>query len=134
MPTFRTTPICFKSQKSGAIKAAKMKIACYTSWEKNIRALKSLLGFWLLAGGSVLIPVAHFFLVPAFFVAGIFLAVQRWRITDEGMEATGTCPACNKAITLDLNKRTELPQWHECPACGEPLMLSAPQDSDIESD
>lgn len=130
MPTFRTTPICFKSQKSGAIKAGEMKIVCYAAREKKIRALKSLLLFWLLAGVSVLIPVAHFFLVPVFFIAGIFLAAQRWRTTEEGMEAAGACPACGKPITIGLDKSTELPQWHDCPACGEPLMLLAAQDSD----
>lgn len=125
MATVRTSQIYFKSQKSGGLKPGEMKVACYDVRQKRARAFKSLLLLWLLAGISVVVPVAHFFLVPAFLAAGIFVAVRRWRTTEEGLQAAGTCPSCSKPITISLDGGAELPQWHDCPACGEPLMLLA---------
>jgi len=118
-----TRNIQFKSQTSDKNKPAKMNLFLFTQQEQKMRALKSLMAFWGIAALCVLIPIAHFILVPGFFVAGIIVASRRWKAGEEGIDATGACPACNNEICLKLDKNAELPQWKDCPECGDPLEL-----------
>jgi len=120
-----TRNIQFKSQKNGKNKPAKMHLFLFTQQEQKIRALKSLMTLWGIAALCVLIPIAHFILVPGFFVAGIIVASRRWKTGEEGIDATGPCPDCNNEICLKLDKNAELPQWKDCPECGDPLELQA---------
>ncbi len=117
--------IQFKDQGSGACGEAVMRLNRYTSQEARLRAIKRLCLFWLIAAVCVLIPIAHFILVPAFFLGGIVTASRLWRCLAEGIDACGDCPACRNAVTIDLEKSAELPQWRNCPQCGASLELSS---------
>ncbi len=121
--------IQFKSQKSGEFSPADMHVVTFTQQEQKMRALKSLLTFWGIAILCVLIPIAHFLLVPGFFIGGIIMASRRWKITEEGIDTTGACHACGNNICIDLDKNAELPQWKDCPQCAEPLALQAMSES-----
>ena len=88
-----------------------------------MRAIKTLLLFWLIAAVCVLIPIAHFILVPGFFIGGMVAASRKWKRTAEGIDAEGICPVCQNAVTIDLEKSAELPQWRTCPQCSESLEL-----------
>lgn len=118
-----TRVIQFKSQSSGKTNQADMHVVAFSLQEQKMRAIKSMLTFWLIAACCVLIPIAHFILVPGFFIGGIVVASRRWNAAEEGRDATGTCPACSKQITISLDKNPELPQWHNCPECSCPLEL-----------
>lgn len=123
MPESVTREIHFKSQKTAAQCAARMHVTAFSDHEQKIRAIKSLLGLWGIAAVCLLIPVAHFILVPGFLVGGIIVASRRMKTAEEGIDAEGTCPACNNDIQIPLEKNAELPQWHDCPQCGDPLEL-----------
>jgi len=120
-----TREIQFKSQANGKSSPAEMHLTLFTRQEQKMRALKSLMGFWAIAALCVLIPIAHFILVPGFFVAGIIMASRRWKTDREGIDASGLCPACNNQICIKLDKNAELPQWKDCPECSGALELNA---------
>lgn len=115
--------IVFKSQKTDENSAAKMQITVFTQQEQKMRALKSLVMFWGIGTVCILIPIAHFILVPGFFIGGIIVASRRWKIEAEGIDATGICPACDNEICIKLDKNADLPQWKDCPECADPLEL-----------
>ncbi|HED13313.1 MAG TPA: hypothetical protein ENI62_06615 [Gammaproteobacteria bacterium] len=103
--------------KSCTPTVATMSVDIFSQKEQKIRAVKALLLLWLIALVSALIPMAHFILVPGFFIAGVVIASRRWRTAEEGLEATGVCPSCDHQIVLDLEKNSDLPQWSHCPDC-----------------
>jgi len=115
--------IQLKSQKSGATAYAEMHVVSFTKQEQKVRALQALAMFWLIALICVLIPIAHFILVPGFLIGGIIVAKRRWNRDMEGIDANGSCPACSNNIRINLEKNAELPQWHDCPECGDALEL-----------
>ncbi|MDQ6951541.1 MAG: hypothetical protein Q9M26_07730 [Mariprofundales bacterium] len=118
-----TRNIAFKSQSSGAITPAEMRIIAYSSQERTMRAVKSLVGMWLIAAACVVIPIAHIILVPTFFIAGIVIASRKKKMAEEGRDASGSCPACQNDICINLSKEAGLPQWHHCPECSDSLEL-----------
>ena len=117
--------ILFKSQKNGETSPAEMHVTKFTPKEQKMRAIKSLLIFWAIAVACVPILIAHFLLVPGFIIGGIIVAKRRWNKSAEGIDASGACPACNNDICIKLDKNAELPQWHDCPECSDPLELQA---------
>ncbi len=120
-----TRDIVFRQQKGGAEQPARMEVLAFSQQETKMRGIQALLGLWLVAAVCILIPVAHFVLVPGFLIAGVYVARKRWNTPEEGIAAEGPCPACGKQIRIELDKNAELPQWHDCPECGEPLELRA---------
>ncbi len=122
-----TRSIEFKSQSSDSTNPAEMHLTAFSQQEMKTRALKSMLTFWLIAAICVLIPIAHFVLVPGFFIGGIVVASRRWKTEEEGRDATGICPDCGKDICIPLDKIAELPQWHDCPDCSKPIALQPPE-------
>src|SRR4051794_18352309 len=93
LPVNLTTP----DEKSGAGTAL---IQEWSQKERSRRALRMLGILWGLMLISVLIPVAHFVLVPAFFLAGPIVAfiVHDQRKAIVGGE--GICPQCGKPFTI----------------------------------
>jgi len=132
MPENITRAIEFKSQASGNTTPAQMHITEFSVTEQKSRAIQSLLKFWLIAAVCILIPIAHFLLVPGFFIGGIIVASRRWKTEREGEDASGSCPACHNQITVSLEKNADLPQWHDCPECADALQLQEKQSDNGE--
>jgi len=85
-------------------------------------------GFALLFAGaavSILIPVAHFLLVPGFLIAAFVTLFQRLGQTTVVRSARGTCPDCQIEQDLDLHGRWRLPTGTACRNCKRPLSLTA---------
>ena len=124
MPQQITRTIQLKSQ-AGDTTQAEMTLKGYSSQERKKRAILTLLSFWALAALSIPILIAHFILVPGFFIGGIVLSSKRWKTEEEAESVHGTCPACRNEITINLEKKNDLPQWQYCPACSDSLELAA---------
>jgi len=124
-----TRAIRLKSQKNSESNPANMHVTVFTQQEQKTRALKSLMAFWAIAALCILIPIAHFILVPGFLIGGVMTASRRWKTKEEGIEATGVCPACHNEIRIKLDRNAELPQWKDCPKCMDPLELQAVPES-----
>ena len=80
------------------------------------RAAKIWAGCWAAAALSVLIPVAHFLLVPAFFLAGPIVAFSRWRQVSSVLGGDGACPACGAPMWIAENA-DEWPLFQLCESC-----------------
>jgi hypothetical protein len=95
----------------------------FSTLDRVLRALVALGVLWLLALISVLIPVAHFVLVPGFLLAGPVVALMRYRVTEVNERITWVCPSCHDALEIQLDSSDNLPMWTYCPPAGHPIQL-----------
>lgn len=76
----------------------------WTSKEKIRRALKTLGLMWGLAVLSIAIPIAHFILVPGFFLAGPIAALIIFGRENVILGGIGTCPDCREVFDISKSK------------------------------
>jgi len=88
------------------------------------RALRALGQWWGVALLCVFIPVAHFALVPGFFLFAIYQFFQRLGTPAIGRGAHGTCPDCGVEQEFELAGRWRVPQLVSCRACRRGLRLT----------
>jgi hypothetical protein len=103
--------------------------ATIVSYDRAARWRRALLGlaqWWAVALGCVLIPVAHFVLVPSFFLFGLYTFVQRFGTDQRVTAARGTCPDCGTEQDFDLGERWRVPQQISCRLCHRGLTLTLP--------
>jgi hypothetical protein len=72
------------------------------SAERTARAARAAGTCILLAAVSILLPIAHFILVPAFLLAAPVVAVRRLRERASIVGLTGTCPRCNETRAFEV--------------------------------
>lgn len=92
-------------------------------WRRGMRALGK---WWGIALLSVFIPIAHFLLVPSFFLFGLFQFSQRLGAAEVPRDAHGTCPDCGADQPLELASRWRAPQLVTCRECHRGLRLTLP--------
>ncbi len=90
--------------------------------ERLRRALKALGISWGLAIVSVLIPLAHFILVPAFLLAGPFVAFRIYQVVSTIAGGTGNCPNCEKEFTI-VKASLKWPIHDLCSACQSSVVI-----------
>ncbi len=93
-----------------------VRIARWTGSARLVRAMKTLGVLWGLGVVSVLVPVAHFLLVPAFLLAGPIAAFMRWRQETSVLGGQGTCPACSANMALEASADA-WPLFRICDTC-----------------
>ena len=71
---------------------------------------------WALALASVLIPVAHFVLVPGFLLAGPVAAVLARRRSEVLLGGMVDCPKCHQSYDVG-GGALQWPAQGQCPAC-----------------
>jgi len=103
--------------------AGELTTQLFSSGERTTQALKVLGLCWLLAGITLFIPIAHFFLVPLFLVAGPVMAFSKYRVETATDSAEGICPECGESVSISLDPADKLPKWTYCPKCNKPLHL-----------
>jgi len=91
---------------------------------RSRRALRALGKWWGIALLSVFIPVAHFLLVPSFFLFGIFMSVQNLGTSELAKDARGVCPDCGTEQSLDLAAKWRVPQQVTCRNCHRGLVVA----------
>ncbi len=89
------------------------------------RAWTSFLVFFALAMISILIPVAHFLLVPGFLIAAFASLFMKLAATSQVHEARGSCPDCAAEQEFDLSGAWRLPRDVTCRGCQRRLTLTA---------
>lgn len=123
MPSSEITPVRF-SDADGKVTDGRLHTTVYTPGERMRRALLRLGLSWGLAGVTVLIPVAHFVLVPGFLIGGVVVAAMVYRLEQARDRAEGSCPACGEEVAIRLEARDEFPRWSYCPACNAALQIT----------
>ncbi len=122
MPELRLERISMIGNEKGK-SAAELSTKLFSPGERTAQALKILGLCWLLAGITLFIPIAHFFLVPLFLVAGPIMAFNKYRVESAADSATGDCPECREFVSISLDSADKLPKWTYCPKCSKPLHL-----------
>lgn len=121
MSSMEQRPIVIKSGEQERPGFLHMRM--FTPRERLIRALKVWGLAWLLALVSVPIIIAHWVLVPGFFIAGPIWAYKRYRTLGTPDHASGQCPANGEEISVTLEAADRLPLWTHCPVCNSSLQL-----------
>jgi hypothetical protein len=96
-------------------------VLSFNKGERWGRALKGLGVSWLVAAGTVFIPVAHFLLVPGFFLFGIYVFVSRMRTVEITSSIRGRCPDCTAEQDFETGGPWGLPRSLACGECGRTL-------------
>ncbi len=122
MAETKLEPISIKAN-NGQANNGELSVQVLTSGERMGRAVKILAICWLLAVITAFIPIAHFFLVPLFALAGPVMAFMKYRAENITENAKGICPECSESVTIELDAADQLPKWTYCPACNKPLQL-----------
>lgn len=120
MPQAKQLPVLIKG-KGDETSEGTLHVSIYSARERATRAALVLALWWALALLSVLIPLAHFILVPLFLITGPVMAYKRYREVDVSERVEGHCPVCRNAITLKLGPAEKPVLWKYCPVCQEPL-------------
>jgi len=116
MPSNETLVIDIQDDNNNS-SSGTLHFTAFTSTDRVKRAVTSLVVCWFLAAVTALIPIAHFFLVPAFFIAGPIVAFSRYRQADAKDIIEGECPRHHGQFTLKLETTDKLPKWTYCPEC-----------------
>lgn len=87
------------------------------------RASVALGGAWAVAVLGVFIPILHFFLVPAFLVTGVVLALVRLREGATLVTLEGACPRCRTPRRRENLGRFLDGRTVHCDGCGEQMRL-----------
>ncbi len=117
----RLDKVGIKSDTGGS--CGELSVMVLTSAERLQRSAGALLLCWLLAGITLFIPIAHFFLVPMFLIAGPVLFFMRYRVTELKQGVAGHCPECSQMVTFELEATDKLPKWTYCPSCNKSVHL-----------
>ncbi len=104
--------------------AGEATVVHFDGRERMARAGKGLAMAWGAALVSVFIPVAHFLLVPGFFLAGLVVFVKRMRRRAVVGIVHGSCPDCNREQTFDVSSDWRLPMHLTCGNCHRLLTAS----------
>ncbi len=112
------------SNSNGQQTSGTLSYTVFSKQERVARALKTLGIFWALALVTLFIPLAHFVLVPGFFIAGPTVASLPYRAPEPPAKARGECPTCHEPFTLQLDAGDRLPKWTYCSANNDPIQLS----------
>ncbi len=118
----KTEAIVIKGNDTEAI-VGELHSCSFSSTERMVRAGKLLGIAWLLALITAFIPIAHFFLVPLFLIAGPVMAFMKYKAETVLEKAHGACPECSKTVDIILDPTDKLPKRTYCPDCNKPLQL-----------
>ena len=103
---------------------ARVAVVRHTSAARARRALRVLALCWGLGVLAILVPIAHFVLVPGFVLLGIALAVGRLREAATIVGVSGACPRCGVERALEAGGRLRAETRAACPECHNTLALT----------
>ncbi len=79
---------------------ATVYIQTWSRSQRQMRALKALGIWWGVAIISVLVPIAHFILVPLFFLVGLIAPIFAYFRESIVLGGIGTCPICEEPFEI----------------------------------
>src|SRR5256885_14685486 len=96
---------------------ATVMVVSYERAQRGRRSLRGVGTWWGAALVSVLIPIAHFVLVPSFFLYGVYTFARRLTAHQVALAGWGACPDCGGGKTLDVTggwSGPRTPRWRFC--------------------
>jgi len=104
--------------------AARVTIARHAPGDRAKRAAQALAALWGVAALAILVPIAHFVLVPGFFVAGIVVGLRKLTEPATVTGVSGVCPRCGEERAFEVGGRLRAGSKASCPACHNQLDLT----------
>jgi hypothetical protein len=104
--------------------SARVAVARHAHADRLRRAILTLAACWGIAALTVLIPIAHFVLVPSFFVLGIVLFARKLGEHATFVGLTGTCPRCQATGPFEVSGRLKARARAQCGSCRNQLDLA----------
>lgn len=101
---------------------AEVEIDAWSMRKRSGKALFTLVICWLLAALAIFIPVAHFLLVPAFFMAGFVGALLSGRREGIVVGSNAKCPQCATALNLEAAP-SSLAIYRACHGCNQQIFV-----------
>jgi hypothetical protein len=98
--------------------AGEIRVDRWDRTQRLFRAAKSWGAFWGLALASILVPVAHFILVPGFLIAGPIAGVSRYRQKSGVLGGEAICPSCGARLVIE-GREDAWPFLVYCGTCKE---------------
>ncbi len=122
MATAEQRPVTLKS--GDATRDGTLHVSVLTQRERTIRAAKIWGLCWGLALVTLFIPIAHFVLVPGFFIAGPVMGYLRYRMAAVPERVTGVCPTNHEEeISIPVEATVKFPLWTYCPKCNASVLV-----------
>jgi len=88
----------------GKEESGEVRIQSFNPSERLFRALKLLAIFFGLTLVSLFIPIAHFFLAPGFFLAGLVISYLAYGTESVVLGGEGLCPNCGAFLPIARGK------------------------------
>ena len=104
--------------------AAQVAVARHDPGARLRRGLLALGACWGLAALTILVPIAHFVLVPGLFLLGIWLLVKRLGADATIVSVAGDCPKCGERRSFIASGRLHTQVKVQCPVCRNELELT----------
>jgi hypothetical protein len=101
---------------NGKEQSGEVRIQSFNPAQRLLRALKFLGICWGLALISVFIPIAHFFLVPGFFFAGLIISYFVYGMESVVLGGESICPNCGAFLPIARGKE-KWPLTDLCAKC-----------------
>jgi hypothetical protein len=108
---------------SGKTNPGEVRVQYWSLRERRLRALQYLGIFWGLSLATVLIPLAHFVLVPSLFFAGPIVAWIVYQQESVILGGESTCPECGAFLPL-ARKPNQWPFSDLCAKCYRNVQVS----------
>ncbi len=103
---------------------AVLRVERHPQGQRLRRALLALGAAWGIGVLCILIPIAHFVLVPMFFVAGIFLFARRLGEKATIASVAGACPCCKAQVEFSGGGRLKPAARVQCTSCRNEIDLA----------
>jgi hypothetical protein len=103
---------------------ARVTVARHEPGARAGRAVKALLALWGIAALTILVPIAHFVLVPGFFITGIVVGLRRLNEPATVMGVSGACPRCGSERGFEAGGRLKASSKVSCLECHNQLDLA----------
>lgn len=110
--------------RDGKTSLGKVSIQQWSQPERLKRALKFGGFSWLLAVGSVFLPIAHFILVPLFLLAGPVVAILTFKQESVVLGGETICPSCQKPLPI-VRSPNKWPLGDLCSSCQNHVVIEA---------
>lgn len=123
MPTIRHLSVTLIDNDDKAA-PGQLQTTVFAHNDRVQRGLLKLGTFWLLALVSVPIIIAHWVLVPGFFIAGPWMGYRTYKMTQRHDHIDGDCPVCQTTVKIKTEAQQTLPLWTYCPHCNAPLQIT----------
>ena len=115
-------PVKIHSPHSDKTSSGTIRVQFWNKKERTLRALKFGSMCWGAAVVSVILPIAHFVLVPAFLIAGPCVAFFVLAQESVVLGGEGTCPSCESFLPI-VRSSFQFPLSDVFGACHQSLKI-----------